>query len=270
MRKCAALIVALVGLAFAAAPYVRAVAGPSRGKVVDVYDGDTITVEAAGASYKVRLLGIDAPEMNYNTLWSEMEKVEKFSSFSSRGELHEARAKFERSARLVRAYARASRARLVELVRGKDVRLVYDKRETKDRYGRILAYVEVGGTDVSAEMLRSGWAVADTRFSCERLAGYVTLWRSAQAAREGVWVSAGGATTSVTPGPSRDSVRRPPATAETFRGSRASSVFHYAHCRSVKQIKASNMVTYASAATARRAGKRPCKLCRPPGEGEAT
>ncbi len=82
---------------------------PSRGTVVDVYDGDTITVEAEGAKHRVRLLGIDAPEMNYNTLWSEMEKLEKFTSLSARRELHEARGKFERWARLVRAYARASR-----------------------------------------------------------------------------------------------------------------------------------------------------------------
>lgn len=33
------------------------------GTVVSVYDGDTVTIEAAGARHKIRLAGIDAPEI---------------------------------------------------------------------------------------------------------------------------------------------------------------------------------------------------------------
>ncbi|MFN4246056.1 MAG: thermonuclease family protein, partial [Brevinematia bacterium] len=36
------------------------------GKVIDVHDGDTITVVSKGKSYKIRLLGIDTPETSKN------------------------------------------------------------------------------------------------------------------------------------------------------------------------------------------------------------
>ncbi len=38
---------------------------PGSGRVVRVIDGDTIWVQSAGKVEKIRLLGIDAPEMNY-------------------------------------------------------------------------------------------------------------------------------------------------------------------------------------------------------------
>jgi len=70
----AALLLLALGLCLAAAAQRENL--PTQGKVVSVYDGDTLTVEAQGEKFSCRLLGIDTPEMSYARLWTEMEKVE--------------------------------------------------------------------------------------------------------------------------------------------------------------------------------------------------
>lgn len=158
------------------------------GKVVKVYDGDTITIESDGARHRCRLLGIDTPELSNARLWTEMDKVSKYSSLQARRELHAAREAFRKWAKVMEARAREARSALSGMVDGRTVRLAYDSRQPRrDRYGRLLVYVASGDLDVNAEMLRRGLAVADTRFSCDRLEEYVKLWRAAQAARVGLW-----------------------------------------------------------------------------------
>jgi micrococcal nuclease len=91
-------------------------------KVVEVIDGDTITIEG---SYRVRYIGIDTPEV--------YPVAEDFG---------------------IEAWE-ANR----DLVEGKEVRLERDVSET-DRYGRLLRYVYVDGIFVNAELLRLGLAEA--------------------------------------------------------------------------------------------------------------
>jgi endonuclease YncB( thermonuclease family) len=70
----------------------------------------------------------------------------------------------------------------------KTVTLVYDRDgKEKDQYDRLLVYVTVDTKDVNAEMVRQGWAVADTRFKTDRLDAYVKLWRAAQSGNMGMW-----------------------------------------------------------------------------------
>ena len=88
------------------------------GRVVKVIDGDTITVLTAGKQEKIRLLDIDAPEKK-------------------------------------QAYGEKSRLFLADMVAGKTVRVEYKNR---DRYGRILGVVFVGGKNVNEEMLKAGLA----------------------------------------------------------------------------------------------------------------
>jgi len=159
-----------------------------RGTVIEVYDGDTITIKADGTRFKCRLLGIDAPEMSYKRLWTEMDKVSKYAPLEARRELYEAQKVFRKWAKVMEGHAREARNAPAGMVKGKTVRLEYDSREpTRDRYGRLLVYVSLDGTDVNAELIRCGLAVADTRFSCDRLNEYVKLWRAAQAAHVGLW-----------------------------------------------------------------------------------
>ena len=49
---------------------------------VDVRDGDTIAIGSDGVRHKCRLLGIDAPEISYAPLWTEMDKVSKCALFA--------------------------------------------------------------------------------------------------------------------------------------------------------------------------------------------
>jgi endonuclease YncB( thermonuclease family) len=89
-----------------------------------VYDGDTILLYGKG---KVRYLGINAPEINYDGRKDEF-------------------------------MAREARVFNVESVRGTRVRLEYD-HEKRDRHGRPLAYVFLENGDMVNELLvRKGLA----------------------------------------------------------------------------------------------------------------
>lgn len=124
MKGLLALLAALLG-AGCGEGSAGVVAEPSaalRGEVVFVPDGDTVHVEASGRREKVRLIGIDAPEA---------------------GEC---------------GYRGASKA-LRRMVDGRTVRLVSDPLAgRRDRFGRMLAYVEVGERDAGEEQVRAGRA----------------------------------------------------------------------------------------------------------------
>lgn len=92
------------------------------GAVVKVIDGDTIDVAIADQTYRVRYIGIDAPE----------------------------------AGALCGDTATAVNA---ELVGGQTVRLVRDVSQT-DRYDRLLRYVYVGDVFINAELIRRGVAEA--------------------------------------------------------------------------------------------------------------
>ncbi len=98
--------------------------------VTKVIDGDTIEVNIAGITYKVRYIGIDTPELD------------------------DTRAEYCALAQEATRYNR-------QLVAGKTVRLEKDVSET-DRYGRLLRYVYVDDIFVNAELVRQGLAWAKT------------------------------------------------------------------------------------------------------------
>ena len=56
-----------------------------------------------------------------------------------------------------------------------------------DRYGRLLAYIDLGGLDINAELLRFGLAIPETRFRSDRLSQYVKLSHSTQLDHLGIW-----------------------------------------------------------------------------------
>ncbi len=99
------------------------------GVVEHLADGDTITVRVGARVLRVRLLGIDTPELHF-----------KGQSQSP--------------------WAEAALRQLRLLVApGARVRLVTD-RQPFDQYGRLLAYVICGQRNVNLELVRSGWAVS--------------------------------------------------------------------------------------------------------------
>ncbi len=105
--------------------------------VTKVIDGDTIHVLINGTDYKVRYIGMNAPEDTTKKEWLGPEAT----------------------------------ARDKELVAGKTVTLVKDVSET-DQFGRLLRFVFVGNVLVNYELVREGYAKATPYkpdVSCEGL-----------------------------------------------------------------------------------------------------
>ena len=102
--------------------------GDFTGKVVNVADGDTITVLRDRTQVKVRLLEIDAPEK-------------------------------------AQAFGTKSKESLSEMCFGKTAELA-DKG--KDRYGRVLARVTCDGVDANAEQVRRGMAWVYDRYVTDK------------------------------------------------------------------------------------------------------
>jgi endonuclease YncB( thermonuclease family) len=98
---------------------LTATAATITGKVVGISDGDTLTVlDASNIQHKIRLAGIDAPEKK-------------------------------------QAFGEKSKQSLSDCAYGKAAVIEYDK---KDRYGRTVGKVIVGGTDCNLRQLELGLA----------------------------------------------------------------------------------------------------------------
>jgi endonuclease YncB( thermonuclease family) len=121
-KRLAAL--ALIGVPLAVLPTQDASAAAPTYTVSRTVDGDTLDVRAGGRTIRVRLIGIDAPE----TGSCEARKATNVLS------------------------------RLAP--RGARVTLTAGARDDRDRYGRLLRYVEAGGVDVGKRLVGRGYAVA--------------------------------------------------------------------------------------------------------------
>ena len=126
-------------------------------QVVSVGDGDTLRVTRGGKTVTVRLACIDAPETTQQPYGSQ---------------------------------SRAALQRLAPV--GSNVSL---RVRTTDRYGRTVAEVIRGGTNVNLAMVREGQAFVYWQYisGCDRN-GYSDAERSAQGRRLGVWSVTGGIT----------------------------------------------------------------------------
>lgn len=132
------------------------------GRVVHVVDGDTIDVALNSSSrVRVRVIGIDTPEVGT-------------------------------------CYAAAATRRMTQLTLDKRVLLHGDATQaTRDRYSRLLAYVDVGSVDAGATLVREGYAhvyVYDRPF--KRVVSYERAERSAKQGGRGLWKACGSTTRS--------------------------------------------------------------------------
>ena len=139
--------------------YDRAVA-----TIMHVVDGDTCDIDirdAGSESTRVRLLGIDCPEMG------------------------DAAAHFGRDAA---EFARSE-------FQGKRVRIVLDPtRPARDRHGRLLAYLffadkepAEGGSSLNQELIDRGFAYADWRFEHVHELRFERAERMAMRSKAGMW-----------------------------------------------------------------------------------
>jgi micrococcal nuclease len=129
--------------------------------VVRVVDGDTLHLGIADSqddATKVRLVGVDAPEMG----WGQAERT---------------------------YYAEEATAFARRLALGQRVTVYLDPQAgSRDRYGRLLAYIELpDGRFLNEELLSQGFAYADLRFKHGYYQKYQQLEASARALREGLW-----------------------------------------------------------------------------------
>lgn len=115
------------------------------GRVSGVADGDTISVLHEGRAVKIRLYGIDCPE--------------KHQAFGQKAKIFTSQLAF---------------GKVVEV-----------DPVTRDRYGRTVAWVHVGGRCLNEEILRAGYAWHFKRYSRDRHLAELEL--QARAARAGLW-----------------------------------------------------------------------------------
>ena len=125
--------------------------------VVSVTDGDTIRVRVAGATEKVRVIGIDTPELRSDD-----------------------------------CYAQQAASRMQSLVQSKQVRLTRDPSQgDRDRFGRLLRHVALpDGRQVAAILITGGFG---EEFTYDRAyagqAAYRSAERAARDAQRGIWSS---------------------------------------------------------------------------------
>jgi len=133
-------------------------------RVERVGDGDTIVVRlASGKQERVRLLGIDAPELHH-------------------------------PARPEEYYAAEARDYVDQRIGGGVVRLRRDslREQDRDSYDRLLRYVELpDGQSLNAELVRTGHAYAYTRFPLTELDRFRALEQEARREQRGVWHDGG-------------------------------------------------------------------------------
>ena len=130
-------------------------------RVVHVVDGDTIDIDAPDVGKtktRIRLWGVDTPEIAHG------DQPETYFG-------KEAKEFAERT------------------LSGKDVHIVLAPERTRDKYGRLLAYVfcERGGRMFNEMLLEEGYAYADLRFDHSYKRQFEAIDKRARKAGVGLW-----------------------------------------------------------------------------------
>jgi len=126
--------------------------------VTKVIDGDTFWVDNGTESFKVRFIGIDAPETR-NSRWKKKGY-----------------------------YASESKEYVRSMTEHQWVRLEFDV-QTMDRYKRKLAYIYLeDGTFLNASLVEQGYAVVDTYPpNVKYVEQFIDLQKQARNAKQGLW-----------------------------------------------------------------------------------
>jgi len=127
-----------------------------------VIDGDTVVVGRCGALQKVRLKGVDAPEIP-----------------------HPDHGQFKND-----PFGYESRECLREILDGRPVRLrsaLASGAPEHDDYGRLLAYIYDGDTLVNAELIRRGCARAFLKYPHPHREEFIELEARARTQGLGLW-----------------------------------------------------------------------------------
>lgn len=128
--------------------------------VVKAVDGDTIDIDVPDGKYdhtRIRLWGVDTPETKHPKIGVMYFGPEAFE-FTKKS------------------------------TQGKTVRVFLDVKKSRDKYNRILAYVQLpDGKFLNEELLSEGFAYADVRFKHSYYHKYMQLQSAAKQSKKGLW-----------------------------------------------------------------------------------
>lgn len=184
------------------------------GKAAYCFDGDTFKLKDRRIA---RLAGIDAPELAHG-------------------------------GKPAQYYAQQAKAALVDLVKGKEVRLQYPGVKNRDHYGRIIVEALLpDGTSVNEAMIERGAAFFYPHKDLgpdlqERLR---LLQADAIARRHGMWKN----------------LLESPIANEQYVGNRSSLRFFPLDCPEVQRIRPRNRVNFDNLMDAFLAGYAPARIC---------
>lgn len=200
------------------------------GKVVNVHDGDTVTVlDQNNKKHTIRLQGIDAPELKQE-------------------------------------FGAASQKNLSSMVLGKQVSIFWNK---VDKYRRTVGTIMLEGRDMNIEQVKAGVAWHFKKYEDEQSPAdrttYAAAEQEARAAKLGLWKVAN----PLPPGDWRAEVKTkrwgPPPPEGTVIGSANSKKYHRPDCPGYRDMAERNRVFFktveeAEAAGFKRAGNCPAQV----------
>lgn len=196
------------------------------GKVINVHDGDTVTVlDQNNKKFHIRLQGIDAPELK-------------------------------------QTYGSVSQQNLSRLVLGKEVSIFWTK---VDKYRRTVGTIKIDGRDMNIEQVKAGLAwhfkkYQDEQEPQDRLT-YAAAEQHARAAKLGLWQDAN----PTAPGDWRQEVKAkrwgPPPPEGTIVGNSNSKKYHRPDCSGYRDMAEKNRVFFKSVEEAEAAGYKRAGNC---------
>jgi endonuclease YncB( thermonuclease family) len=201
-----------------------------QGKVINVHDGDTVTVlDQFNKKTNIRLQGIDAPELKQD-------------------------------------FGSVSQQNLSRLVLGKQVTIVWTKL---DKYRRTVGTIMLDGHDVNIEQVKAGLAWHFKKYEDEQDPSdrktYAAAEQQARTAKLGLWRDSN----PTPPGDWRQDTKAkrwgPPPPEGTIIGSRNSKKYHRPDCPGYRDMAERNRVFFktveeAEAAGYKRAGNCPAEV----------
>ena len=196
------------------------------GKVINVHDGDTITVlDKDNKKTHIRLQGIDAPELKQD-------------------------------------YDAVSQENLARMVMGKQVTIVWTK---VDKYRRTVGTIMLNGHDINIEQVKAGLAWHFKKYEDERKPEdrrtYAGAEQEARAAKLGLWEDPN----PTPPGEWRLDVKTarwgPPPPEGTIVGNKNSKKYHRPDCPGYRDMAERNRIFFKSVAEAETAGYKRAGNC---------
>lgn len=154
----ATLAAAILAAGCSPTPHPTTPAAPEQVRVTAVVDGDTLKVDTASGEARVRIIGIDTPEIHRDGTPSD-------------------------------CYAEQARDMLDDLAYGRTVELRADPTQADtDKYGRLLRHVYVDGVNVALTEIQAGAGpeyTYDAPYADQD--EYRAAQRDAQQQRRGMW-----------------------------------------------------------------------------------